>query len=111
MTNVHKVDPIFAAIERHRICDAAFEGAPERELDTYAIERRDAYVALLSLTPTTIAGCAALLRYVEGHEGTYGNWLFDECSDPVRSAGEGLFSRIAGALEAKAQSTATTQTP
>jgi hypothetical protein len=102
MTNVHKVDPIFAAIERHRICDAAFEGAPDRELDTYAIERRDAYVALLSLTPTTIAGCPALLRYVEEHEAKYGNWLFDECSDPVRSAGEGLFSRIAGALGANA---------
>lgn len=75
MTNVHKVDPIFSAIERHRIADAAFEDAPERELDKYAIERRDAYVALLSLTPTTIAGCAALLRYVEEHEAKYNNWF------------------------------------
>jgi hypothetical protein len=62
MTKVHKVDPIFAAIERHRICDAAFEGAPERELDTYAIERRDAYVALLADDHSGVRSIVTLCR-------------------------------------------------
>ena len=82
MTNIYRADPIFTAIKRHRISEAAFIAAPEREMDKYAMERREAYVALLSLTPTTIAGCAALLRYVEEHAAKYDNSLFAEYSNP-----------------------------
>ena len=82
------VDPIFAAIERHREAEAAFAGAYDNDLlrnlkhetpATDALEARadelsgaenKLYVDLVGMTPTTLAGCAALLRHIEVHERT-----------------------------------------
>jgi hypothetical protein len=92
-------DPIFAAIERHRIAEAAYLSASLISEDTDHHDQWNSYAALLAFTPTTIAGCAALLRYVEDQEAIAGAGLFDECSDPVNSAGHRLLSRVAAALE------------
>ena len=94
------VDPIFAAIEGHRIADAALVRAKsDNELDRCGDISWERYEGLLATTPTSIAGCAALLRYIDQHEATYGVGLFGEYDDPVKSAGERLLSRIAEALE------------
>jgi hypothetical protein len=62
------------------------------------------YTVLTGMTPTTVAGCAALLRYIEAHEAKYrheGVVLFsDSGSDEIRTAGKSLLSRIASALDA-----------
>ena len=94
------VDPIFAAIEGHRIADAALVRAKsDNELDRCGDISWERYEALLATTPTSKAGCAALLRYIDEHEANYGVGLFGEYDDPVKSAGERLLSRIAAALE------------
>jgi hypothetical protein len=66
-------DPVFALIEEHRIAyiahgavraaadstEAQLEAASETD-----IEARD---SLTNIAPSTVAGCAALLRYVADH--------------------------------------------
>ena len=52
-----------------------------------------------ALKQNTAAGCAALLRYVDQHEVGYGAQFFDDCAEPVCSAGRGFLSRIAEAIE------------
>ena len=87
------VDPIFAAIEGHRIADAALVRAKsDNELDRCGDISWERYRHCRSR-------CAALLRYVDEHEANYGVGLFGEYDDPMKSAGERLLSRIAAALE------------
>jgi hypothetical protein len=83
------IDPIFAAIRGHRIAEAALARAKsDSELDRRGDIGWGRYAKLLATKPTSIMGCAALLRYIGKHE--YG---------VMRSAGKRLFSRIAAALE------------
>lgn len=109
-------DPIFAAIERHRQAEAAFTAACHAMDNAPSLEGAEAlvgarldravqeYTVLTGMTPTTVAGCAALLRYIEAHEAKYrheGVVLFsDSGSDEIRTAGKSLLSRIASALDA-----------
>jgi len=62
-------DPIFAAIERHRQLYAAHGVACETDDEDAANAACDAAFSalaeLVALTPTTLAGCAAMLRYVQ----------------------------------------------
>jgi len=110
-------DPIFEAIERHRRAKAAWTAAYEA-LDTLPHEKvREAgracddlsevthqeLVALVRMTPTTIAGCAALLRHLEQHENEHDSpALFADYvpDQPVHQTDSTLLSRIAGELEA-----------
>lgn len=68
-------DPIFAAIERHRAADAAHTAACNAEQacgeangndasEAACAAAFDALADLVAITPTTRAGCAAMLRYV-----------------------------------------------
>ena len=117
-------DPVFAAIDRHRQAEAAFSAASLKysrlqdatrdeaghfintpEVVAVAAESESicdasdaALTELVAITPTTTAGCAALLRYVEAYvtEAGQGN-LFDDfrnIEEPART----LLSRIAGVL-------------
>ena len=114
-------DPIFAAIERHRQAETAFADAYDNEEyrnakhstpATDALEERAGelgvaenklYVALVKMTPTTLAGCAALLRYLEAHEPSRGTEaLF--ANNHAKVAARDLLSRIAAMLEATVQS-------
>jgi hypothetical protein len=64
------VDPIFAAIERHRVACRAFVAAADRvEWHFSAMEaenkaEQDARGAILSTVPMTLAGMGAMLRYL-----------------------------------------------
>lgn len=111
------VDPIFAAIERHRQIEAAYVAAcnehveqarePAREDRVVKLCHRssNALGELVAMTPTTVAGCAAVLRYLETHEKSYDEAvLLHNHSDNVSVPARDLLSRIAAALDAAVQS-------
>jgi hypothetical protein len=121
IADAQTVDPIFAAIERHRQAENAYAGAYDSEEyrnakhstpATDALEERagelgvaedNLYVALVKLTPTTLAGCAVLLRYLEAHERSRGTEaLF--ANNNAKEAARDLLSRIAAMLDAAVQS-------
>jgi membrane-bound ClpP family serine protease len=108
-------DPIFAAIERHRQIEAAYVAACNEPIDEAKEQAREARVVKLShrssdalgdlvaMTPTTLTGSAAVLRYLETHEKAYdAPALLDNHSDNVSVPARNLLSRIAATLESLA---------
>jgi hypothetical protein len=104
------VDPIFAAIERHRAVRASFwesNDMPEDVMDLRCKEHHQALAVLLSTRPTTIAGCIAILRHLDHHLAEYEEKhanLFGNRSDPVNSAAAAFLATIAEVLDAAVQS-------
>jgi hypothetical protein len=100
-------DPIYAAIERHRLADAAYVAALDRG-DTEAVKaacsEREALalVAMLRTKPETLAGALAVLRYVADWAENNDVGLFQGWSSPQRSAGAAFLPMIADAIEAAA---------
>jgi len=93
-------DPIFAASESHRIAEAAFAAScSDEQLNTIGRKSWKLYGALLATEPTTVAGCAALLRHIEAYEESYDRSLYGDCGQPVRATGHRILSRIASAIE------------
>ena len=100
-----QVDPIFAAIERHRKTEAAFAASSEGSgncSDELCDKSSDAYVALVKMTPATLAGCAALLRHLEAHERSYDRVALLSNHNHAKVAARDLLSRIAAMLASKA---------
>lgn len=96
-------DPIFAAIEAHRQAEVTYAAAGGEmsdesfgELGAASFER---LVELLPMTPTTVVGCAAMLRHVAEYLSAYDRNLFEGYRDDVEGPGGTLLIRIAGALE------------
>lgn len=106
---VSDVDPIFAAIERHRAAEAAHCAACEAaDDDTMTEETADPVLCeLVVMTPTTVAGCAALLLYcakiIEAQHCSRS--MFDGFAYVEESA-LGLLTRIAAVLQANGVATA-----
>jgi len=114
-------DPIFAAIEGHRQAEAAFAGAYDNEeyrnskhstpatdaLEERAGELGDAanklYVDLVTMTPATLAGCAALLRHMEAHERSYDRAALLANHNHTRVGARDLLTRIAKLIDAEAR--------
>ena len=98
-------DSIFAAIERHRKIEAAY-GESGKATGNCSSElcdmSSDAYVALVTMTPTTLAGCAALLRYLEAHERSYDRPALLANHNHAKIAARDLLSRIAVMLDTAA---------
>lgn len=96
-------DPIFEAIERHRVAASAYRlTSPDHdpEADRLAeIVDRDTLVDLLTTRPTTLAGFAAVLRYVGKYCNEEEASLFHESVDPWNSLGAAYLPMIAAALE------------
>ena len=91
------VDPIFALIERHREARVAYHA--DLENDDLHDEERDAMIAVLQTPPTTLAGCAAALRYVaEACERDAEAALFSQWIDPWCSAGAAFPRLISEAI-------------
>ena len=96
-------DPIFAAIKAHQ---AAWELACEASDDD--IDALDALMAaeanrlaeLLRMTPTTIAGCAAMMRWIETYSRHDANhsYLFHDWDDPWSEPGSNLLGRLAAVI-------------
>ena len=74
-------DPIFALIERHRAAAAVYDVSnpdADPEGDELALaEDKAALKELLTTRPITLAGCAAVLRYVASYDAAYDISLFD----------------------------------
>jgi len=102
------VDPIFAAIERHRTLRAVYwsgEEVTDDVMDARCKVADHALTDLLTISPTTIAGCAAVLRHVDQHLRQYEDaetQPFGNCSDPLLSAGAAFLASIAAVLAGKA---------
>jgi hypothetical protein len=91
-------DPVFAAIEAHRLAYARFDAADIEDNDAEFSAEGDAMVRLLSVTPTTAGGVVAMLRYIgkymADHEAEPFSRFTDEFSEPAGT----LFERLAGVL-------------
>jgi hypothetical protein len=104
LTN-NMTDPVFAAIEQHKAAEAEFGKAcssdPRDEvLDPLLDVTNNKLSALLSTTPTTKAGCVALLRYIESLADVADGLPFAEWQENIAGPGATLFGRIADTLEA-----------
>ena len=96
------VDPIFTAIERHRVAAATMEAAEpcaDEIMNELCGAESDAYAALLSVTPTTKAGAAAALLQVAQRENKSDPWA-DSWGDKFTAAGHDFLPRRAAVLEA-----------
>jgi hypothetical protein len=97
-------DPVFVAIERHRLADAAFDDSIDRSADEYLKsmcqeQEATALVALLRTKPVTKAGCIAALRYVADWTENNETGLFHGWKGPRRLAGAAFLPMIADAIE------------
>lgn len=106
------MDPIFEAIERHRQLDAAHaavcEAESEMDQETFddasgaaCIAAFDALEDLVAMTPTTLAGCIAMLRYcheVTHSTGQRGGRLFYNYGR-VEDPADDLLLRLADRIE------------
>jgi hypothetical protein len=93
-----ETDPVDLAIQRHRAADAAWAANVDDDLLHKA--EGEAMVALLRTQPITLAGCAALLRYVgEIAQGDRDAAMFNHWIEPWKSAGAAFPAMIAEAIE------------
>ncbi len=104
------IDPIFAAIERHRIARAILwsdDKVSDDVGDDRLIEADQELADLLAMRPTTVAGCVAVLRHVDLYLRKYEDeeaQIFGNSTDPLCSAGAYFLATIAAALDATVQS-------
>lgn len=100
-------DPIFAAIEAHETATVDLNAACKANLDDEVtsdllIAQDKVMVDLLETSPTSLAGVAAVLRYVGAYCESDDTYLFENTNDPLNSAGAAFPSMLADALEALA---------
>ena len=98
-------DLVFTAIEHHRLSDAAYDDALERQAaesvkEARSNQERVALIALLRTKPETLAGCLAGLRYLADYAENNGDGLFSNSLGELRSAGAAFLPMIADAIEA-----------
>jgi hypothetical protein len=98
-------DPIYAAIEQHRLADAAFDDSLDRHADESVKDARHeqesvALLALLRTKPETLAGALSALRYVADWADHNDAGLFHNWNDLHRSAGVAFLPMIANVIEA-----------
>src|SRR5277367_3282757 len=104
----HISDPIFVAIEQHRLADAAFDDSLGPSADEPVKSARQdqesaALMALLLTKPATLAGCLAALRYISYWAENNDAGLFHDWNGPKRTAGAAFLPMIADAIEAAAR--------
>src|SRR5665213_744126 len=115
-------DPVFAAIQEHRrrvaIHNAACAAVPRGDKLTPEIGKAEDYAgdlqsetvdqlgAILEMTPTTAAGCVAMLRFIDRvvQVDEYDAPLFESWCDRVSVPAKTVLSRIADALDKAVQS-------
>ena len=107
-------DPAIAAVERYKKAQVAyFESRQSFAHETHLTPAEKAFTELgekscdalyemLSTTPTTVAGCAALLRQIEAFQIGYDEPIFSDWRGDISVAVRNLLSRIAATLEANA---------
>jgi hypothetical protein len=98
-------DPIFTAIEKHRLLDAAYDDSLQRRAHESAktgceVQESAALIALLRTKPKTLAGSLAVLRYVVDWAEHNGTGFFSDWNGQMRSAGAAFLPMIADVIEA-----------
>ena len=101
------LDPVFAAIERHRKAEATYVAArnavdPELSVEREGDVSHELLAKLLAMTPTTVAGCAAMLRHIAEYLAAYERAPFKEWRSDLEEPGSTLLTRIAATLERSA---------
>ena len=101
VTIVLTTDPIFAAIEAHQEAWELACKASDDEIDALMDAEAGQLAELLKMTPTTIAGCAAMMRWIETYtrDDANNSHLFCDWDDPWSEPGSTLLGRLAGAIE------------
>ena len=94
-------DPIFDAIEGHQAAWHLAREASDDNIDALTAAEADRLAELLRMTPTTIAGCAAMMRWIETYtrDDANNSHLFCDWDDPWSEPGSTLLGRLAGAIE------------
>ena len=94
-------DPIFAAIKAHQEAWDLAREASDDDIDAPMDAEAGQLAELLRMTPTTIAGCAAMMRWIETYTRDDANHshLFCDWDDPWSEPGSTLLWRLAGAIE------------
>ena len=94
-------DPIFAAIKAHQAAWELAREASDDDIDALMDAEAGQLAKLLRMTPTTIAGCAAMMRWIETYTRDDDNHshLFCDWDDPWSEPGSTLLGRLAGAIE------------
>jgi hypothetical protein len=93
-------DPIFAAIKAHQTAWDLARGASDDDIDALMAAEADQLAGLLRMTPSTIAGCAAMMRWIETYSGDEANQshLFHDWDDPWSEPGSTLVGRLAAVI-------------
>ena len=94
-------DPIFDAIEAHQAAWDLAREASDDNIDALMAAEADRLAELLRMTPTTIAGCAAMMRWIETYTCDEENpsHLFYDWTDPWSEPGSTLLGRLASVFE------------
>ena len=94
-------DPIFAAIKAHQAAWELAREASDDDIDALMAAEADRLAELLRMTPTTIAGCAAMMRWIETYTRDEANQshLFHDWDDPWSEPGSTLLRRLATVIE------------
>ena len=93
-------DPIFDAIEAHQMAWELAREASDYDIDALMAAEADRLAELLRMTPTTIAGCAAMMRWIEAYARDKANesYLFHDWDDPWSEPGSNLLGRLAAVI-------------
>ena len=94
-------DPIFAAIKAHQAAWELAREASDDNIDALMAAEADRLAELLKMTPTTMAGCAAMMRWIETYSRDEANHshLFQDWDDPWSEPGSTLLGRLASVFE------------
>jgi len=93
-------DPIFAAIKAHQAAWELAREASDDDIDALMDAEAGQLAELLKMTPTTIAGCAAMMRWIETYSRDEANQshLFHDWDDPWSEPGSTLLGRLAAVI-------------
>ena len=94
-------DPIFAAIKAHQATWELACEASDDDIDALMAAEAERLAELLRMMPTTIAGCAAMMRWIETYSRDEANQsnLFHDWDDPWSEPGSTLLGRLASVFE------------
>ena len=94
-------DPIFAAIKAHQEAWNLACEASDDDIDALMAAEAERLAELLRMMPTTIAGCAAMMRWIETYTRDDANHshLFYDWDDPWSEPGSTLLGRLASVFE------------
>ncbi len=94
-------DPIFDAIKAHQAAWTLAREASDDNIDVLMAAEADRLAELLRMTPTTIAGCVAMLRWIETYscDEVNNSYPFSDWEDRWSEPGSTLLGRLAKALE------------